>query len=255
MYPIEVNRKAMKEAFVVGDIHGMFEELDLLLTFWRSTDQQLIFVGDYIDRGYASAKVLKCIWELEKDYQAICLRGNHEEMLLNYLKNPTSYFNHYVLNGGASTLSQLLEIEEESIVKSQARKLARQIKSHFPHLEEWLTQRPYFTTYGNFIIVHAGVDLSLNDWQNTSSHDFLWLRDKFHSARNTTNKQIIFGHTPNMVLHQNYHDASVWREDMKWGIDGGCVYGGELHALQIRPNVVVDIYSVPVLEGDINATS
>ena len=58
-----------------------------------------------------------------------------------------------------------------------------------------------------------------------------------------------------MVLHQNYHDASVWREDMKWGIDGGCVYGGELHALQIRPNVVVDIYSVPVLEGDINATS
>lgn len=245
----------MKEAFVVGDIHGMFEELDLLLTFWRAEDQQLIFVGDYIDRGYDSAKVLQRVWELEKDYQVICLRGNHEEMLLNYLKSPATYFNHYILNGGASTISQLLEIEEESIVKSQGRKLARQIKSRFPQLEEWLDQLPYFTSFGNFIIVHAGIDLSIENWRNTLPKDFLWLRDKFHSTSNHTNQQIIFGHTPTMVLHQDYNNASVWRQDMKWGIDGGSVYGGELHALHINSNVVVEIYSVPVLEGDNNVTS
>ncbi|WP_328755016.1 metallophosphoesterase family protein [Facklamia lactis] len=239
----------------MGDIHGMYEELEYLLTFWKPKRQQLIFVGDYFDRGYANSQVLERIWQLEKDYGALCLRGNHESMLLNFIKSPTNYFNHYVLNGGSMTLSQFLNISEDLITKSSSRRTVRQLKKKYPDLEGWLDQLPYYIEFGNFICVHAGVDLSLDDWRNTSDYDFMWLRDSFHKAENHTGKQIIFGHTPTMVLNQDYNNSSVWRQQMKWGIDGGVVYGGQLHGLLISKTAVIDIYSVSILEGDLHDNS
>ncbi|MGF3067440.1 metallophosphoesterase family protein [Facklamia sp. P13055] len=236
--------------FVIGDIHGMSDELDQLLASWIPEEERLVFIGDYIDRGYDSLAVLNRVWQLQKEKNALCLRGNHESMLLNFLRSPHNFFNHYIMNGGVATICQLLNIPEEKVVKSQARRLARQIKQTYPKLETWLEGLPYYFEYGEFIIVHAGVDLSLENWKNTSDHDFLWIRDSFHQTKNSTGKQIIFGHTPTMVLHQNYYNSNVWRKDMKWGIDGGCVFGGELHAMKVSKTAVIQIYSVPVLEGE-----
>ncbi|MGX7109650.1 metallophosphoesterase family protein [Facklamia miroungae] len=242
--------KNPEHLFVIGDIHGMSDELDKLLQDWNPDKEKLVFIGDYIDRGYNSLAVLKRVWQLQSQYNAICIRGNHESMLLNFLRSPHNFFNHYIMNGGISTICQLLEISEDKVVKSQARRLVRQIKNGYPMLEDWLESLPYYIEYGEFIIVHAGLDLSLEDWKDTSDHEFMWIRDRFHQTKNQTGKQIVFGHTPTMVLHQNYYDSSVWRKDMKWGIDGGCVFGGQLHALKISPTAVIQICSVPVLEGE-----
>ncbi|MCR8969521.1 metallophosphoesterase family protein [Facklamia sp. 7083-14-GEN3] len=239
-----------EDLFVIGDIHGMSDELELLLANWQPNQERLVFIGDYIDRGYNSLAVLNRVWQLQEEKNALCLRGNHESMLLNFLRSPHNFFNHYIMNGGVSTICQLLNIPEEKVVKSQARRLARQIKQTYPELESWLESLPYYFEYGEFIIVHAGVDLSLENWKNTSDHEFLWIRDRFHQTKNSTGKQIIFGHTPTMVLHQNYYNSSIWRKDMKWGIDGGCVFGGELHAMKVSKTAVVQMYSVPVLEGE-----
>lgn len=252
MRPIEA--KQYDEAFVVGDIHGMHEELENILRFWEPSRQQLVFIGDYTDRGYANDKALAKVMELNREYGAICIRGNHEDMLLNYLKSPSNYFNHYVLNGGAITLAQLLQVPESEIIKSECRKIARQVKHLHPDLLNWLSQLPYYYEFGNFICCHAGVDLSLADWEETSDYDFLWLRDRFHKAENITKRQIIFGHTPTMVLHQDYNNSTVWRHDMKWGIDGGCVYGGQLHGLVLTPYVVKAIHSVAMIEGEEHVT-
>lgn len=235
---------------MVGDIHGMSEELNGLLHYWNPRFEQLVLIGDYIDRGYNSLAVLERVWQLEANHQAICLRGNHESMLLNFIKSPHNFFNHYVMNGGISTLCQLLDCSEDKIIKSQARKIVRQLRQEYPCLEAWLESLPYYIEFGEFIVVHAGIDLSLENWKDTSDHDYLWLRDRFHREKNQTGKQIIFGHTPTMVLHQNYHQSSVWRQDGKWGIDGGLVFGGQLHGLRINKTIVEDIFSTAIEEGD-----
>lgn len=238
-----------KGVFVIGDIHGMYDEFEEMLSYWNRSKEQLVLIGDLMDRGYDSRQVLEKVWFLEKEYQAIVIRGNHESMLLNFLRSPYNFFNHYVINGGVTTLSQLLTINEEEIRRSDSRRYARLIKQRYPKLESWLRSLPYYIEYGNFIIVHAGIDLSLNDWRDTSDHDFMWLRDRFHHAENTTGKQIIFGHTPTMVLNQNFNNSKVWRYDRKWGIDGGLVFGGQLHGLSLSPNAVRDIHSVKIMEG------
>ncbi|MGX7143971.1 metallophosphoesterase family protein [Facklamia languida] len=248
MNPIRTSH--YEKAFVVGDIHGMADEFEELLEKWSPQDQQLILIGDYMDRGYANQKVLEKIWELQSQYSVITLRGNHEEMLLNFLRSPSNYFNHFVMNGAMGTLSQLTDLPEQLITKTNSRKLTRQLKRCYPRLEDWLMNLPYYIEFGEFIIVHAGIDLSLDDWHQTSDYDFLWLRDHFHHAINQTGKQIIFGHTPTMVLNQNYYNSDVWRKDGKWGIDGGAVFGGQLHALEISQSAVIDIHSVRVQEGN-----
>lgn len=49
----------MEKVFVIGDIHGSFDLLEKLLTYWNPEEEQLVFLGDYIDRGPDSLKVLK----------------------------------------------------------------------------------------------------------------------------------------------------------------------------------------------------
>jgi serine/threonine protein phosphatase 1 len=74
----------------IGDIHGMFHALEMLLehidcfieTKWRNDRFKLIFLGDYIDRGPHSKQVIKKLRSLESE-NYICLKGNHEEMILN----------------------------------------------------------------------------------------------------------------------------------------------------------------------------
>ena len=54
-----------QEAFVIGDIHGMYHLLEDLLTHWCPEDQQLIFVGDLIDRGPNSKATVEKVRELQ----------------------------------------------------------------------------------------------------------------------------------------------------------------------------------------------
>lgn len=233
-----------EEAFVIGDIHGMKESLEDMLKNWNRDKQQLIFVGDYIDRGPQSADSLLLVRKLQMEYGAICLRGNHEEMFLAFLQNPISKWTLYERNGGLSTVSQLLGESTLTVSQYSRIKLARLLNERYPWLESWLRDLPYFVEFGNFVVVHAGLNLRLDDWRHTSPHDMVWIRQDFHEAANQTGKTIVFGHTPVMNLHNNRLAAHVWQKDDKWGIDGGAVYGGSLLALQMNRQEVKQMFQV-----------
>ena len=91
--------------FAIGDIHGC---INLLEALWDEIDfnqekDTLVFIGDYIDRGPDSREVVDFILDLKKKLNVICLKGNHEQMLLTYyLYN--SYKDFYLINGGTSTV-------------------------------------------------------------------------------------------------------------------------------------------------------
>src|ERR1700731_4877184 len=98
---------------VIGDIHGMAAKLENLLgqiDTWcaanaRAALRQLIFLGDYIDRGPDSRQVLRIVQRLQAE-GAICLRGNHEELMLRATESERGLPN-VLANGGDTTTSTL----------------------------------------------------------------------------------------------------------------------------------------------------
>lgn len=96
----------MKSHWIIGDIHGELGLLDRLLeNIGRFNPFQLVFLGDYIDRGPHSRQVVDRIMSL--DIPATCLMGNHELMMLNAMENSFHGYNPMELwyyNGGESTL-------------------------------------------------------------------------------------------------------------------------------------------------------
>jgi serine/threonine protein phosphatase 1 len=67
----------------IGDVHGASSALDALLAAVRPTPADtLIFLGDYVDRGPDSRGVLDRLLALRDQVNLVCLRGNHELMML-----------------------------------------------------------------------------------------------------------------------------------------------------------------------------
>lgn len=237
------------EAFIIGDIHGMYQTLERLLHYWNPEQQQLIFVGDLIDRGPQSFKVIQRVRELQQSHHAICLCGNHEDMLRETMEQPEEFFERYARNGGLTTIAELLETRVEAIETLSGQALANQVGARHKWLNPWLSSLPLYTEFGQFLIVHAGVNPEVSHWRYSSRRDFVWIREPFHSLPNLTGKQIIFGHTPVKYLHGTDDIQAIWqREDGLYGIDGGAVYGGALFAVRINEQTLLDVYHVPVEE-------
>ena len=97
-----------------------------------------------------------------------------------------------------------------------------------------------------YIFVHAGIDLTLDDWHETTDYKKVWLRKPFHEAANHTGKTIVFGHTPVYgLLDQKPGTADLWvTEDGKVGMDGGAVYGGVLHGIVFTDQGMTEHYFI-----------
>ncbi|WP_155962038.1 metallophosphoesterase [Streptococcus ruminantium] len=233
-----------KEYFVVGDVHGKYELLCDILKKWVQGKQQLIFLGDLIDRGENSKACLELAWQLVREKGAICLVGNHERMLLAWLRDPIGRYDHYRRNGGDTTINSLLGRALDAPVDGVI--AAHQVMEQYGDLIDFIKSCPYHLETERYIFVHAGVDLTLSDWRETNNHDKVWLRKPFHEAENTTGKLIIFGHTPVYNLYQtNLRISQIWTSpDGKMGIDGGAVYGGVLHGVVLDSIGLVRDYIV-----------
>ncbi|MFI3071292.1 serine/threonine protein phosphatase [Streptococcus suis] len=237
------------EFFVVGDIHGKFELLLDILKKWDEERQQLIFLGDVIDRGENSKGCLELVWQLVREKGAICLTGNHERMLLAWLRNPLERYDHYRRNGGDTTINSLLDRPLDAPVDGLVD--ANAVMEQYADMIDFLKSCPYHLETERYIFVHAGIDLTLTDWRETSEHDKVWLRTAFHEAENTTGKTIVFGHTPVYNLYQTkLRISQIWTSpDGKMGIDGGAVYGGVLHGIHLDTDGLVADYSVACVKG------
>ena len=100
----------MEKAFVVSDIHGCYEQFVKLLAYWDK-NMKLVILGDLIDRGEASKRVVQEVMNLKEIYknQVVVLRGNHEDMFLNFLQDPVKKGDIYFFNGGRSTVKDFID--------------------------------------------------------------------------------------------------------------------------------------------------
>ncbi len=149
---------------VIGDLHGrsdLLEEMIGLIAATAGTHTKLVFVGDYVDRGEDSAGVLGILQALQTDIwpsEVICLMGNHEAMMLNFLDSPEEGADAWLNNGGGSTLASfgigLRDRKTPSLLR--ARSALREALT--ARTEAWLRALPLSHRSGNILVSHAGAN-------------------------------------------------------------------------------------------------
>ena len=217
--PIGASLPAETRIYAVGDIHG---RADLLADIIARIDDDLqrrpvrhaieVYLGDYIDRGPDSSSVLDMLAIRMVRNSAICLRGNHEAMLENFLRDPATLLDWLPL-GARQTLASygIASVSADQAASTVHRQFIR----NFPRAHEVFLQclRNSFCC-GDFLFVHAGIRPNvLIELQEES--DMLWIRKEFLNATQDHGKYVVHGHTP--VPHADIRsnrvniDTGAWR--------------------------------------------
>ena len=192
---------------VIGDIHGMSGLLDAMLAKVADQPQadtaRIIFTGDLIDRGPQSAAVLRRVAGLCQSGSGrhICLMGNHERMLLDFLTDPARWGKRWISAGGAETLISYSITARINAATEAARfvALADALRAALPDgTVNWLTGLPLYWQEGNLGVVHAGADpaLALADQPAAT---LLWGHPKFLKTPRKDSLWVAHGH--NIVPH------------------------------------------------------
>jgi serine/threonine protein phosphatase 1 len=216
--------------YAIGDIHGRLDLLDDVLAridadvVSRPTWQAIrVFLGDYIDRGPNSKGVLDRLISYCVEQPTVCLMGNHEAYLREFLRGPDvlSAWRHY---GGLETLLSYGLVPTIEADK-QAQQLASQLDSIFPSSHRvFLRNLKHYFIYGDFFFVHAGVRPGI-PLDEQSEDDLLWIRDDFLLSEQHFGKIVVHGHTP--VLEADIRPNRI-------NIDTGAFATGRLTCLVLE---------------------
>lgn len=226
--------------FVVSDIHGCFDQFEEIISEWNKEDLFYI-LGDLLDRGPKSLKVIETVMELCETYpnKVFFIKGNHEDILIKFLENPEEKYENYIKNGGLATLSNLLGQN----IPEDVHEIVRQIKEKYPTILQFIKNAPLYKQEEQLLFTHAGFNSEFEDFTQTTDIEFIWIR-KHYEKPNKTPYVNIFGHTPVTYIHNS---AYIWiSADQKYiAIDGGCYETGQLNALRITGDgTILNKYSV-----------
>src|SRR6185369_4819640 len=174
----------MRRTYAIGDVHGCLTKLSSLVKACELDchlgEIAFVFVGDYVDRGPDSRGVVEFLiaLQLRLGGNVICLRGNHEALAIENII--TGKLDHWLYNGGATTL--------ESYGVSAGTDIPAEHR-------DWLCSLPITYDDGMRFFVHAGVnpDRALD---HQDEHDLLWIREPFLLDQRNYGRLIVHGHTP-----------------------------------------------------------
>ena len=206
---------------VLSDPHGCYELLVNVLkkANYNPAKDQLIMLGDYIDRGPESKKVVELVMELVAG-GAIGLIGNHEKLLLAAHDDPDE-FELWAINGGREALRSygLNPFNHKSV---------RDIPAE--HIK-FLAGLPLYHETEDYIFVHAGLNPKTCRPETTNPHDMLWIREKWLYAP-YRGKTVVSGHTPTIKI-PGHQKTEIWPDQGKLVIDTGAFFTGVLTVVQL----------------------
>jgi serine/threonine protein phosphatase 1 len=164
-------------------------------------------LGDYIDRGPDSRSVVGRLRRLSEQRPdgIVCLKGNHEDMLLSAVDEPAD-FPLWIRNGGDATLQSY---GADTVADLPADDI------------EWIRNLPLCHDDGLRFFVHAGIDPNV-PLDQQSPQTMLWTRQRYPETLNP-GRFVVHGHTP---LHSERPEQHPYRLNL----DTGAVYGGPLSA-------------------------
>jgi len=217
--------------YVVSDIHGEFKLFKKLLEKIQFTDKDTLYIlGDVVDRGPEPVRLLQYILSKKN---IILLRGNHEQMLLDYFEDDRSV-NNWLEVGGRITLNQLQELKVQDLNE----------------ILNYLVATPFtkcLNVDGIVIrLVHAGLEYEngkILEYQNAEF--LLWAREKFIEDTVIEDDIVIFGHTPTFFINTN-GTSNIHLGCNKIAIDcGATFYNGKLACLRLEDFEQFDVRNEP----------
>ena len=179
--------------YAVGDVHGSYDlvrrAIEKVAAHARGRSYDLIFLGDYIDRGPDSCKTVSLLSSLSSRLSIVCLKGNHEQMLEDFERTRGEEdFLFWFDNGGEETLRSygVTSLDDNPLIAIP-----------LPH-RSWLYGRPIYLESVAHIFVHAGIvpKRLLIDQKRS---DLLWIRRRFLEAQPSAfaeRRHVVHGHTP-----------------------------------------------------------
>ncbi len=201
----------MGRTIAISDIHGCFLTLEKLLqTIAYQPEDHLVILGDLIDRGPRSKEVLDLFLSIKAKGQSLTLlRGNHEVMLLDALKDPGKEL-RFVRAGGADTLLSF----GVSSVRAIPDEYLSLLKSTVDYFED-----------EHALYVHAALNFSKADlFEDRES--MYWHREMTVDPIRTQGRPVVHGHTPTVLTTIEQMIANK-NKDYRINIDNGCVFQGE----------------------------
>lgn len=215
----------MSRTLVIGDIHGGYRALEQVFQRAAITAKdELIFLGDYVDGWGESPQVIDYLIKLKAKYRCIFMRGNHDDLLLEWLKSG-EYTEQWFTHGGQLTTQKYRALSEDK----------REL--HILFLE---SLEDYYLDDHNRLFIHAGFT-NLNGVKHEYfTRMFYWERTLWETAlaldesldhdhpqypkRFTLYKEIFIGHTPVVRIGETtpINKANIWN------VDTGAAFKGPL---------------------------
>lgn len=187
--------------YLVGDIHGCGAKLARMVALIErdrgDAAADIVFLGDYVDRGEDIAGTLADLMALERasEGRVICLAGNHDRMMLDFLDHPDISTGRWLAVGGFSTLTSFGALRiagrGEGGLAETSRALADAMGAE---LVDWLRGRPLWWRSGNVVAVHALTEPT-RPMHEQSEDTLLWARPDERLRPRSDGTWVVHGHT------------------------------------------------------------
>jgi diadenosine tetraphosphatase ApaH/serine/threonine PP2A family protein phosphatase len=191
--------------YAIGDVHGQADQLEKLL---EQIDQDraaygldqatLLFIGDFIDRGANSAGVLNRLFALSKASSAntVCLMGNHEKMLLDFIDDPAGRGAMWLRFGGIQTLASygITGVREKAPAEDLLEICDSLEAALPPDMLSWLRALPLSWHSGNCSCAHAAMNPARAP-ERQSERTLLWGHTDFMRKPRDDGHWVVHGHT------------------------------------------------------------
>lgn len=214
--------------YVIGDVHGCLDELLALERKIRADGKDLpgpklvVMVGDYVDRGPSSSRLLDHLREPFADaFERVCLAGNHEVAFLDYLDGRLDlegwlgFGAEATLRSYGLTIAGLAANDSEEGCRDAVRQAVPEAHVSF------LRRLPVLLDLGTVLCVHAGLRPGV-PLDRHSDDDLIWVRPTGEPVE--TPQWVIHGHTP---------VPAVQRCGRAINVDTGAFYSGRLSCIRI----------------------
>ena len=192
-----------KRIYAVGDVHGrddLFVSLISLISADNerrgAADTWLVILGDLIDRGPSSRKVLcRCFSYSQQSDKFVVVKGNHEAMMALVLSGGfRSGVKGWLEMGGDATLRSW-GVREDIIAAGSPSKLLKAARRVVPvEVLNWMSNLVPIFRSGDVVFVHAGIKPGVPLWRQ-DEQDLLWIQDEFLSSTDCHSALVIHGHT------------------------------------------------------------
>lgn len=223
--------------YAIGDIHGCdgpladtHAKIAADLEARPVGDHRIIHIGDYVDRGPATATVIGRLAALGRDdARMVFLRGNHDERLLTFLDDPEDAAEMFLspnIGGPATLRSYGVSLDPRfGLLPRSAATLSTDLRAVMPpEHRRFLESLRLSARFGDFLFVHAGIRPGV-PFDEQDPEDLIWIRQEFLLDDSDHGFVVVHGHTPAVVPEVKPN---------RMNIDTGAVFGGPLTCLVLE---------------------